>query len=114
MKATREWKEIKCAASLHVLPLKKYIAKAKCKDEVAEYTSELGGEEHGKNVNVVETNIQIKVKEEFPAEINVVNNDMPKEESSSTCGKDRYEYEEGTDEITGNKEIELANTEIAF
>ena len=38
---------------------------------------------------------------------------MPKEESSSACGKDRYEYEEGSDKFTGNKEKEPANTEIA-
>ena len=38
---------------------------------------------------------------------------MQKEESSSACGKDRYEYKKGTDEVTGNKEIEQANTEIA-
>ena len=38
---------------------------------------------------------------------------MPKEESSSVCSKDRYEYEEGTDEVIGNKEIEQANTRIA-
>ena len=28
---------------------------------------------------------------------------MLKKESSSACGKDRYEYEEVTDEVTGNK-----------
>ena len=39
---------------------------------------------------------------------------MPKEESSSACGKHKYEYEEGTDEVTGNIEIEQANTEIAM
>ena len=42
------------------------------------------------------------------------NNDVPKEESSSAFNKDRYEYEEGTGEVTGNKEIEQANTEIAL
>ena len=36
-----------------------------------------------------------------------------KEESSSACGKNRYEYEERTDEVTENKEIERINTEIA-
>ena len=64
---------------------------------------------------MVETNIEIKVEEEFPAGINIVkeieadNNDMLKEESSSACGKDSYGYEEGTDEVTGNKEKEQAN-----
>ena len=59
-----------------------------------------------------------KVEEEFPAGTNVVkkiedaNEDVPKEESSSSCGKDRYEYE-GSDKVTGNKEIDQANTEIA-
>ena len=41
------------------------------------------------------------------------NDDVPKEESSSEFGKDKYKYEKGTDEVTGNKEIEPANTEIA-
>ena len=47
---------------------------------------------------MMETNIEIKVEEEFPAGINVVkeiegdNDDEPNEESSSACGKDRYEY----------------------
>ena len=31
---------------------------------------------------------------------------MLKEESSSSCSKDRYEYEERTNQVTGNKEIE--------
>ena len=31
--------------------------------------------------------------------------------SFSACGKDRDEYEEGTDEVTRNKEIEQANTD---
>ena len=85
----------------------------------AECTSEQEGERRGENVNMVETNIEIKVEEKFFAGINVVkeiegdNDDIPKEESSNTCGKDRYEYKEWTDDITGNKEIELANTEIA-
>ena len=52
----------------------------------------------------METNIEI-VKE-----IEGDNDDVPKEESSSACSKDGYEYEEGTDEVTG---IEQANTEIA-
>ena len=30
------------------------------------------------------------------------------------CSKDWYEYEEGTDKVTGNKEIKQANTEIAM
>ena len=100
MKATREREEIKCAASLHVFLQKRYGAKAKCKDGDAEYTSELGGEEHRENA---------KVKEEFPAGINVVkeikgdNDDVPKEERSSACAKDSYEYEEETDEVTGKK-----------
>ena len=64
-------------------------------------------------------NIEIKVEEEFPVGINVVkeieddNDDVPKKESSSACGKDRYEYEEGTHEDIGNKEKEQANIEIA-
>ena len=68
---------------------------------------------------MVETNIEIKLKEEFPAGINVVNeiegdnDDVAKEESYSVCGKDRYKYEEETDGATGNKEIEQANTDIA-
>ena len=37
---------------------------------------------------------------------------MLKEERSTVDGEDRYEYKEGTDEVTGNKEIEQANTEI--
>ena len=68
-------------------------------------------------MNIVEINVEIKVEEEFPVGINVVkeiegDNDEPKEENSSACSKYRYEYEEGTDEVTGNKEIEQANTEI--
>ena len=69
--------------------------------------------------DMVETKIKIKVEEKFPAGINVVkgiesdNDDVPKKESSSIYNKDRYEYEEGTDEVTGNKEIEQENTEIA-
>ena len=62
---------------------------------------------------MVATNIEIKAEENFfPWIINVVkeiegeNDDVQKEESSDACGKDRYEYEEGIDEITGNKEIE--------
>ena len=38
---------------------------------------------------------------------------MPKEESSSACGKDWYEYEDGTDKVTENKEIEQVNAKIA-
>ena len=38
---------------------------------------------------------------------------MPKEESSSARNKARSEYEERTDEVTGNKEIEQVNTKIA-
>ena len=60
-------------------------------------------------MNIVETNIEIKAEEEFPAGINVKevdgNNDVPKEESSSAWGKDMYEYEEGTNEVTRKKEI---------
>ena len=112
MKANREHEERKSAASLHVFLQKKYVAKAKCKDKDAECTSELGGEEHGENGNMLEINILIKFEEEFPAGINDVkkiegdNEDVPNEESSNACGKDRYECEEGTDEVTGNKEIE--------
>ena len=79
-KATREREEIKCATSLHVFLQKKYGVKAKCKDEDAEYTSF----------------IEINVEEEFPAEINVVkeiegdNDNEPKQESFSACGKERY------------------------
>ena len=67
---------------------------------------------------MVERNIEIKVEKEFPRGINVVketegdNDDGPKEESSSACGKDWYEYEEGIDEVIGNKETEQANIEI--
>ena len=32
---------------------------------------------------------------------------MPQEENSIACGRDRNEYEEGNDEVAGNKEIEL-------
>ena len=62
---------------------------------------------------MVETNTEIKV-DEFPSGINLVketegdNDEVPKEENFSVCGKDRYEYEEGTDKVTGNKEIEEA------
>lgn len=88
---------------LYVFLQKKYVAKAKCKDEDAECISKLGGEEH---VNMVKTNIGIKVEEEFLAvvkEIEGDNDDVPKEECSSACGKDRYEYEEGTEEVSGKK-----------
>ncbi len=70
-------------------------------------------------MNRVEINIEIKVKEKFPAGISVVreiegdNDDVLKEENSSACSKDWYEYEEGTDKVTGNKEIEQAITEIS-
>ena len=63
---------------------------------------------------MVETNIKMKVEDNFFVGINVVkeiegdNDDVQNEKSSSACGKDRYE--ERTD---GNKEIEQANTEIA-
>ena len=58
--------------------------------------------EHGEN-------IEIKLKWNFPQVIKEIegdNDDVPKELSSNACGKERYEYEEGTDEVTGNKEIE--------
>lgn len=116
LKATREHKERKCAASLHVFLLKNYIAKAKCKDKDTEYTSKLGREKHGETANMVQTNMEIKVEEEFPAGINIVkeilsdNVDAPKKVSSSVCGKDRHE--EGTDEVTGNKE--QANTDCCM
>ena len=109
LKATRKHKERKWDASLYVFLQKKYVTKAKSKDEDAECTLELGREEHRENVNMGETNI--KVEEEFPAEISVVkeiegdNNDAPKEYSLRTSGKDWYEYEEVNDEVTGNKEI---------
>ena len=67
---------------------------------------------------MVERNIEIKDEQEFSAWINIVkenegNNDgMSKEEISFPCCKDRYEYEERTDEVTGNKEIKQENTEI--
>ena len=73
---------------LQVFLQKKSIAKTKCKDKDAESTSELWKEEHKENANIVETNIEIKVEEEFPAGINVVkeiegnNDDVPKEKSS--------------------------------
>ena len=41
------------------------------------------------------------------------NDDVSKKESSNACNKYRYEYEEGTDEVTENKETAQANTEIA-
>ena len=59
----------------------------------AEWTSER--EEHGKNVNMVVTDVEIKVNEEFPAGINIVkeiegdNDDVPKELNSSGCSKER-------------------------
>ena len=43
LKATRKREGRKCAASLHVFQQKKYVAKVECKDENAEYTSEIGG-----------------------------------------------------------------------
>ena len=93
LKATRERKERRCVASLHVFLRKKFVAEAKCKYMDAECTSKL---EHGENVNIMETNIEIKVEEEFPAGINVVkeievdNDDVPKELSSCAYGKERY------------------------
>ena len=117
LKATREREERKCVAFLRVFREKKYVDKRRCKDEDAECSSEIGGEEHGENMNMVETNIKIKIDEELPAGINVVkeiegdNDDVPKEKSSSACSKDRYEYEEGTDKVTRNKE--QVNIEIA-
>ena len=71
LKATRE-REGGCAASLHVFLKEKYVAEAKCKDEDAGCTPKLRGEEHDENVNMVETNIELKVEEEFPAGIDVV------------------------------------------
>ena len=96
-----------------------YIRKAKCKDKDAKCTSEQGGEEHRENANMVETNVEIKVREEFPAGINVVkgiegdNDNVPNEVSSRACPKERYENEEGNDKFSRKKEIEQANTEIA-
>ena len=115
LKANRECKERKYAASLHVVLQKKYVAKAKCKNEDSECTLELGGEEHEENANMVLTNIEIKVEKKFPAGIYVVkeiegdNDDVLKKKSFSACSKDRCKYEKRT----GNKEIELANPEIA-
>ena len=65
---------------------------------------------------MMKTNIEIKVEEEVPAGINVVkeiqgDNDDVSKESSSEFSKNKYKYEEGTDEVTGNKEIEPTNTE---
>ena len=60
--------------------------------------------ENGKNANMVETNMEMNAEDEFTVGINVVEetegdiDDVPKEESSSACGKDRYEYEEETDD----------------
>ena len=57
-------------------------------------TSELEVEEYGENKNMEETNIEIKVEDEFPTGVNVVkeiecvNDDVPKEKSSSACSKD--------------------------
>ena len=106
LKATREHKERKCAASLLVFQLNKYVVKAKCKDKDAECTSELRQEEQGDNANMEEMNIELKLKEEFLAGIKEIegdNDDVLKEERSSPCGKERYEYEEGTDEVTENR-----------
>ena len=72
LKANGEREERKCAESLHVFQQKKYIGRSECKDGDAECTSELEGEEHGENTNMVETNIEIEVEEEFLTEINVV------------------------------------------
>ena len=72
LKATRECEERKCAVSFHIFRQKKYVAKAKCKDEDTECTSKLRGEEHGENVNMVAINIEIKVEEGFSTGINVV------------------------------------------
>ena len=58
---------------------------------------------------MVETNIEIKLEEEFPIGISVVKeseNDVPKFESSSTCGKDKYKYDKEINDVTGNKEQE--------
>ena len=46
-------------------------------------------------------------------EIENDNDDVPNKENTSECSKDRYEYEEGSKEVTGNKETEQAKTEIA-
>ena len=68
---------------------------------------------------MVETNIEIKVEEEIPAGIYVVkeiegdNEDRLKEENSSACCEDEYEYEEGIDVVTENKEIDQASSKIA-
>ena len=92
--------------------------KSKIQRDYVECTSEIGGKEHEENANIVETNIEIKAEEEIPAGIKfgqevVGDDDVSKEESTSACGKDRFEFTEGTDEVTGYKEIEQANTEIA-
>ena len=65
---------------------------------------------------MVETNIEIKFEEEstlFFKKIGGDNDDVAKEESSCACGKDRSGYEEGTDEVSENKEIKRANIEIS-
>ena len=88
-KATRECVERKLVVSLHIFRQKKYVAKAKRKDEDAKCTSELREEEHGENGNMVKTNIEMKVEEQFRVGIKVVkgeNDDVPNEETFSACG----------------------------
>ena len=97
LKVTREREERKSAASLQVFKQKKYIAKAKCKDEDAE--SALGRKECEENANMMETNIEIEVEEEFPVGINIVkeiesdNYDVPKNKKESPRACSKYEYE---------------------
>ena len=51
-------------------------------------------EENGENMNMKETNREIKAEEEFSVgkEIESNNDDVQKEESFRACSKDRYEY----------------------
>ena len=67
-----DWFKNVSAMFVYVYEIYATVVKAKCKDKDAERTSELGEEEHEDNVNMMKTNIEIKVEEEFPAGINVV------------------------------------------
>ena len=72
LKPTRE-REKENVLHLYMFSYRKtYVAKAKCKDKDAKCSLELEGEKHGENPNMVETNLEIKVEEGFPAGINVV------------------------------------------
>ena len=52
--------------TLHVFQRKIYVTKAEGQDVDTECSSELEGEEHGENSNMVEANIEIKIEAEFP------------------------------------------------